>query len=105
MLQWMNIDGVQKSPFTYRTAIDSLDENRKYSYIDEIYLECLRNGFFSPWVKRTRALDLRGFSTALSKVAMKIVLLAMMEGKMAEFTLSIAVGDVREMPTEEGKNG
>jgi hypothetical protein len=67
---------------------------KKYSYIDEIYLECLRNGHYSPWVKKTRQLDLRGFTTAIAKVAMKIVLLAIFEGKLSIFTLSIAVGDV-----------
>lgn len=68
---------------------------KKYSFIDEIYLECLRNGHYSPWVKKTRQLDLRGFTTAIAKVAMKIVLLAIFEGKLSIFNLSITVGDVR----------
>eukprot|EP01037_Dinobryon_pediforme_P021838 gene21838-22815_t len=94
LLKWMKLDGLEKSYVTYRLAIDTLDKARKYSYIDEIYLESLRSGFYSPWVKKSRQLDLRGFSTALAKVAMKIVLMAIFEGKLAVFTLNITVGDV-----------
>ena len=58
---------------TYSTVITLLDNMGKHELIDELYLQALRDGFFSPWVKRTRQLDVRGMPLSCAKVALKMV--------------------------------
>lgn len=93
LLRWMEQDTVKRSPVTYRIAIDTLDAAKQSSVVDELYLQALRDGYYSPWVKRTRALDIRSFSLSVAKVALKMVLVAMKEGKLNKFALNIIVAD------------
>lgn len=94
LFRWMERDAVDKSHVTYRIAIDALDRAGKQDMIDEIYLQSLRDGYYSPWVKRKRELDVRSFSLATVKVALKMVLLAMKEGRLQKFKLRINVANV-----------
>mmetsp|Transcript_22714 Transcript_22714/g.38056 ORF Transcript_22714/g.38056 Transcript_22714/m.38056 type:complete len:500 (-) Transcript_22714:74-1573(-) len=98
ILSWMNLDGVAKSPVTYKIAIDALDRHKENQLVGETYIEALRDGYFSPWVEKSRLMDLRGFSLAMAKIALKSVLLSMVDGKMAVFALRMIVGDVAVGP-------
>ncbi|KAJ1432916.1 hypothetical protein B484DRAFT_20898 [Ochromonadaceae sp. CCMP2298] len=94
VLQWMNLDQVDKSPYTYKLAIGALDDHNQTALAGEIYLEALRDGYYSPWVPKSRLMDLRGFSLPLAKVALKTVLLSMIDGKQPVFMLKMVVGSV-----------
>lgn len=94
VLEWMQRDEVNKSPVTYKIAIECLDQNGHDELIGELYLKALRDGYFSPWIKRTRRMDLRGFTYGIAKIATKTVLLSMIDGKLDVFSLNITVADV-----------
>ena len=72
VLKWMERDFCPKSHVTYKLAIDALDRAHKTEMIDEIYLKSLRDGFYSPWIPNTRALDVRSYSLAVAKVCNEI---------------------------------
>lgn len=69
-----------------------------FNYINEVYFSALRDGFFNPWVKGTRQLDLRGFLLSICKVAVKSILLSMLEKKLSVFTLEMIVAEERVLP-------
>jgi hypothetical protein len=73
LLRWMQRDSVPRGEVTYSAVISLLDDMGKHELIDELYQQALRDGFFSPWVKRTRQLDVRGMPLAVAKVALKMV--------------------------------
>jgi pentatricopeptide repeat protein len=93
ILGWMQRDQVEKSIVTYRLAIDCLDQYHQDEMIGEFYSQAFRDGYFNPWVKKTRTLDIRGFSLAVAKIALRTVFLSMLEGKLTLFPLKIIVGD------------
>lgn len=94
LLWWMERDNVEKSPVTYKLAIDCYDRYHHEELIGELYLQALRNGYFSPWVRNSRKMDLRGFTLSMAKVGVKTVFLSILEGKLTPFSLQIIVGDV-----------
>lgn len=94
MMRWIDQDGVPRSAYTYMTMIDALDRHGEHNKAEEIYYAALRDGFFSPWVPKTRKMDLRGFPLSMAKVALKTVLISMVDGRQPLFRLRMVVGDV-----------
>eukprot|EP01039_Chlorochromonas_danica_P010222 gene10222-11314_t len=91
--KWMDRDNIEKTGVTYKITIECLDKNGQEDLIGDVYNEALRHGFFSPWIKQTRRMDLRGFSLPIAKIALKTVFLSMKDHKLSIFPLVIIVGD------------
>jgi hypothetical protein len=93
ILRWMRRDGVEKTPVSYRLVVGALRRGKQYSDASEVYSEAVRNGYYSPWVPKSRELNLRGFTLPLAQEAIKSVLQSMVDRKLPVFALRIAVGD------------
>lgn len=94
ILRWMSRDGVDKTPISYRLVVGALRRGRQYGDASEVYSEAVRNGYYSPWVPRSRELDLRGFTLPLAQEAIKSVLQSMVDKKLPVFALRVAVGSL-----------
>ena len=109
LMTWMDREPAPKSHVTYRNVIDALYEADQMELVDEVYILCLRDNFYSPWVKGemiytrnifqscvalgTRAVDVSDMSISLTYCAIKNVLQSFLDGKMAPFDLRIIFSD------------
>ena len=57
----------------------------------EVYLKALRDGYFVPWIKGTRLIDVSNFGVAVAKVALRNILNSIEGGKLSLFDLNIIV--------------
>lgn len=93
LMTWMDREPAPKSHITYRNVIDALYEADQMDLVEEVYILCLRDNFYSPWVKGTRMVDVSYMSISLTYCALKNVLCTFKDGKMAPFDLRIIFSD------------
>lgn len=112
VLSWMDREAtpVEKSGITYDVVIQALDAADQIPLVTEIYLRALRDGYFVPWIKGTRRVDLTRLSLPVAKAAMRNILWSFQEGKLAPFNLIIIVGEgdddhVTDHVTDHGSSG
>lgn len=93
VLVWMDRDGLSRSSFTYRTAIDALDNANREDEAMLLYVRAMREELLSPWLKASRTIDMRGITISIAKITMKNILVSMKNRKMSPFMISILLGD------------
>ena len=89
LLKWMETENVPRSALSFKTVLHTLDAANRSEEMYEIYLQALREGYFSPWVGSTRKIDLSDFTTPVAKMAVKCVLDSMRTGKLDIFKVGI----------------
>lgn len=103
ILTWMDRDQppVKKSALSFKLAVDTLDAAGNDAKAMELYLQALREGHYSPWMKNSRKLDLRGMSLGIAKASVLNVLESMRKGTLSRFPLDIVITDAYD--GEEGQ--